>query len=327
LQLFGQLLEFNFPNGPLRRKYDGVKYAKKRLEDVLYEMSLSSNLSNNAEGGGDGGGESGAAAAAGGGKGGEEGTAAARASLLPVDELDAIREKMGAYDEKREQVIKRSRDIQKLSKQAIFSLHRGALEDAHAKLRLAAQKAFAIQEEFLNSESRLRAGTYANAMEEWAEAQLFAVWLASGSSCTIATKAAMEGAASEMLGGGGEGGSEGGAGVLTMTTDEYFGGLIDFTGEVGRWAVVKATQRDLEGLNRALAADATVAEAVLSLGDAAPGRLVKKGNALRTNMRKLEHLRYEMMLVKGTGRKTMAVAAPGREPSESKDDGGEASRL
>ena len=199
-------MEFNFPNGPLRRKYDGVKYAKKRLEDVLYEMSLSSNLSNNAEGGGDGGGESGAAAAAGGGKGGEEGGAAARASLLPVDELDAIREKMGAYDEKREQVIKRSRDIQKLSKQAIFSLHRGALEDAHAKLRLAAQKAFAIQEEFLNSESRLRAGTYANAMEEWAEAQLFAVWLASGSSCTIATKAAMEGAASEMLGGGGRGG-------------------------------------------------------------------------------------------------------------------------
>ena len=91
---------------------------------------------------------------------------------------------------------------------------------------------------------------------------------------------------------------------------------------------MQATKRDLDGLNRALAVDATVTEAVLSLGDAAPSRLVKKGNALRTNMRKLEHLRYEMMLVKGNpGRKTMSVAAPAREPSgESKDDDG-ASRL
>jgi hypothetical protein len=34
------LVAFNFRNGPLRRKFDGMKYALKRLEDLLFEQSL-----------------------------------------------------------------------------------------------------------------------------------------------------------------------------------------------------------------------------------------------------------------------------------------------
>merc|ERR1719188_1616374 len=36
-----QLMGFDFRNGPLRRKYDGVKYAERKCEDLLYELSLS----------------------------------------------------------------------------------------------------------------------------------------------------------------------------------------------------------------------------------------------------------------------------------------------
>ena len=39
-KLHEALLEFDFRNGPLRRKFDGLKYALRRLEDVLYEQSL-----------------------------------------------------------------------------------------------------------------------------------------------------------------------------------------------------------------------------------------------------------------------------------------------
>lgn len=30
-----KLMEFDFRNGPLRRKFDGIKYATKRLDDLL----------------------------------------------------------------------------------------------------------------------------------------------------------------------------------------------------------------------------------------------------------------------------------------------------
>jgi hypothetical protein len=32
------LIKFDFKNGPLRQKYDGVKYAVKKLENILYEL-------------------------------------------------------------------------------------------------------------------------------------------------------------------------------------------------------------------------------------------------------------------------------------------------
>lgn len=35
-----QLIKFDFRNGPLRKKYDSVKYAVRRLETLLYELSL-----------------------------------------------------------------------------------------------------------------------------------------------------------------------------------------------------------------------------------------------------------------------------------------------
>jgi len=33
-------MSFDFRNGPLRRKYDGVKWGLRRLEDLLFEQSL-----------------------------------------------------------------------------------------------------------------------------------------------------------------------------------------------------------------------------------------------------------------------------------------------
>ena len=35
-----KMLEFDFRNGPVRRKYDGLKYALRNIEDVMFELSL-----------------------------------------------------------------------------------------------------------------------------------------------------------------------------------------------------------------------------------------------------------------------------------------------
>lgn len=38
--LLGELLQFDFRNGELRRKYDGVKYSVQKVEQLLYELAL-----------------------------------------------------------------------------------------------------------------------------------------------------------------------------------------------------------------------------------------------------------------------------------------------
>ena len=40
--LMGIFLKFDFRNGSLRKKYDSLKYTLKKVENTLYEMSLTS---------------------------------------------------------------------------------------------------------------------------------------------------------------------------------------------------------------------------------------------------------------------------------------------
>ena len=54
-----------------------------------------------------------------------------------IQEIIEIQQRMEKFDLLREQVIKECRDIQKWSKQSIFSIHRGNLKEAKTKLQLA----------------------------------------------------------------------------------------------------------------------------------------------------------------------------------------------
>lgn len=38
--LYGEMLKFDFRNGELRRKFDGIKYDLKKLEDLVLDLSL-----------------------------------------------------------------------------------------------------------------------------------------------------------------------------------------------------------------------------------------------------------------------------------------------
>jgi hypothetical protein len=40
--LMGIFLRFDFRNGALRKKYDALKYTLKKMENTLYELSLTS---------------------------------------------------------------------------------------------------------------------------------------------------------------------------------------------------------------------------------------------------------------------------------------------
>ena len=63
------------------------------------------------------------------------------ASWVDEGDFEALREAMTTYDEQRDTVIKRARDITKASKVAIYCLHRGEIDKADAQIATAAQVA------------------------------------------------------------------------------------------------------------------------------------------------------------------------------------------
>ena len=104
--LFGELVEFDFRNGPLRKKFDGVKYDVRKVDDILYELSLVESGTSATVGGVDGDG-------GGGGIGGSKkrereddhrgdgGVDDEEADVLDRGEFEVMRATMTEFDEKR----------------------------------------------------------------------------------------------------------------------------------------------------------------------------------------------------------------------------------
>jgi predicted translin family RNA/ssDNA-binding protein len=267
--LLEYLLKFDFRNGYLRRKYDGIKYALKSLETIMYELSVTgaeSTVADSEE---------------------PETKRTKMGELIPVDELEAIRLRVEHRDELREKLIKRCRDGQKAAKQAIYALHRG---DAEQSAKLIKKCEDCITQDLLpivKEEPPLHTGSFSNVMEEYAEAKLFYAWL--------------HGVDSEQP-------SETLSGIIlkpedfeiTLESDEYLGGLCDLTGEIGRYAVQQGTSRDFEGVKRCLEANVAVQDAIQTM-ERFPGSIGKKMDQLRRSVEKIERMTYEMSLSEAAG--------------------------
>lgn len=129
----------------------------------------------------------------------------------------------------------------------------------------------------------LRPGSFGNSLEEWAEGMMLLHWVQHH---TIPSKS-----------------------ELGLVNDaEYIGGLSDFTGEIGRIAVMQAAKRDLDSVREIQQADIVVADFIsqLNIGN----RFGKKLDAVNTNLRKVEDIVYELSMLQRSGRsKRMKVGA------------------
>jgi predicted translin family RNA/ssDNA-binding protein len=188
---------------------------------------------------------------------------------LDVSDFDAMIKQLEEYDAQREVVIKKSRDVGKAAKQAIYSLHRG--DDTQAQARIAA--ATATVEEVLplvqNSPS-LRHGSFAGAMEELAEAVIFRGFLQEGRLL----------ARSE---------------ASLCDIEEYLGGVLDFTGELNRYAVARATTRDVAAVQSCRDLVEAIFGQFIRM-DLRNGALRKKFDALKYTLKKMEQTLYELSL-------------------------------
>jgi len=285
------LMKFDFRNGNLRRKYDGVKYAVKTCETVLYELSVTGcdvNAVTNNESVG-------------------EDQVAKRARIendkIPEEELQKLCERMAKRDELREALIKKSRDGQKAAKQAIYALHRQDFKAAERLIESCEKCVIEDLSPIVDQEPQLRYGSFANVLEEYAEAKMFYAWLAGdGSSIDVAKP-------------NGQVLLPGDFTKIPLEPEEYLGGLADLTGEVGRFAVTRGTQRDTTGVKLSLETDTSILYALDSLSKLPGGGLNKKIDPLRRSVEKLERMLYELSLVKATGRNVVA-GIDGMEVSE-----------
>lgn len=89
-------MQFDLRNGPLRKKFDGVKYDVRKVDDVLYELALlgGGEREEDEEEGGSGGRKRKE-------RGEQEGEEERGELVLDTGEFEAIRVAMAAFDEKR----------------------------------------------------------------------------------------------------------------------------------------------------------------------------------------------------------------------------------
>lgn len=272
-RLFEKFLEFDFRNGPIRRKYDAIKYVVKTLQNISYDLSIAAFRANKEE---------------------IEEMGDENESRFDAGEIDELRKRLDDYDAKREEVIKTCRDAQKASKQAIYSVHRNQQKAAQSQL----DKALSVLESLsstIEEEPSLRYGAYTNACEEYAEAVLFFTWLFNADKPLLLRSQ-----------------------INIINHEEYLGGLVDFTGEVGRYAVVMATSRKKDIVIECLNVSVLIRQTV----DSSKKLKLKpdKQTAIRMNCKKLQTLLYELTIAEYAGKaSSVSVEAEGVQNSRDAD--------
>jgi predicted translin family RNA/ssDNA-binding protein len=138
--------------------------------------------------------------------------------MLNKKDFEEMRKEFDDFDNNRELLIKKTRDILKLSKQMIYSVHRDDLKEAEGietEIVSAKKEADTIAKKSPKLEA---VGAYAVAIGEFVEAMLYMSFL----------KHKKIPSAKE----------------LKVSVDNYLHGIIDLTGELGRKAVQLAGKGD-----------------------------------------------------------------------------------
>jgi len=301
-RILDYLLSFDFRNGYLRRKYDGVKYALKSCETVLYELSLTSGATVDIQ-------DkttlqpTNTTAEAPNGASPTSITTTTVGSILPMESLVDLRKRIEHKDNVRESLIKQCRDAQKFAKQGIFASHRGDYSRAGKYIHDCETMIQNILLPMTLEDPSLRwGGSLSSVFEEYMEAKLFFIWLQGKE--LVSTTADISG--NPIL----QSVTPSSCGYILhphefpfpVRSEEYLGALCDLTGEIGRYAVQRGTARDTLGVSTCLETCTNILNAMESL-HRYPYGFGKKMEQLKRNVEKLERMLYELSLIQATGRK------------------------
>ena len=183
--------------------------------------------------------------------------------------FEQIRQTLEKEDEMREVLIKKSRDILKLSKKAIYAFHRDDSEGAESLLSQAQSAIAEVSPMVCAHQSMLFVGAYNEALEEYVEARCYQSFLNGQALPTPAQ--------------------------LKVQPDVYLLGVCDLTGELLRKAINSATKGDV-AIAFKIKDFVTELYGQLMLFDFRNSLLRRKFDRIKYVMEKLEDLGLQLTL-------------------------------
>ncbi len=178
--------------------------------------------------------------------------------MINRKDFEDIRKELENFEEEREKTISNSREVIKLSKQIIYSLHRDDLANAARLL-----KEIKIKIKLLDKTKNYDTSISSVAFQEYVEAVAFFDIVKNGSLPTSKE--------------------------LNVDVFSYLCGLADLTGELGRKAVHDAIKKDFKSAEKIKNIVEDIYGEFLKF-DLRNGELRKKSDAIKWNLNKLEDL-------------------------------------
>ncbi len=189
--------------------------------------------------------------------------------MLNKKDFKKIGQELISYENKREKIIKKSRDIIKLSKQIIYSVHRADLKKANLLVKQIKTKLKALKKIAKTNIRLLFSGAYKTAEQEAVEALAYYSIIKNKK---LPTKAA-----------------------LGVDAEHYLLGICDLTGELVRKAVNSVTKGDFK-------TPIIIKDFVhdlyhqIQLFDLRTSELRKKVDSIKYDLKKLEDLALQIKL-------------------------------
>lgn len=191
--------------------------------------------------------------------------------MLNTNEFAKLRKETEDYDNQREKLIKKTRDVLKLSKQVIYAVHRDDLSLADELIKEIEAQKTKMEEIAHHSHALLAEGSYRVAMQEYVEARLYHGFIKEGK---LLEKS-----------------------KLHVKTIHYLFGLCDLTGELVRKAVFLAGKGKVSEVTKIKdLVDLLYAE--LLKFDFREHELRRKFDSMKYDLRKLEDLVLDLKLKK-----------------------------
>jgi predicted translin family RNA/ssDNA-binding protein len=189
--------------------------------------------------------------------------------MMDKKDSDIIKKQLVDFDNKREELIKRSRDILRMSKQIIYSVHRENLKEAETLLKTIEKEILSIRKSIISMPKLDYLGAYTAAMQEYVEAKCYFSYVNDDK---------IPGWKS-----------------LKVDVEDYLLGICDLTGELERRAVVCATKDDTKEVYKIKETVEQIFGFFLSL-DLRNGELRKKSDSIKWNLKKIENVVYDLKM-------------------------------
>ncbi len=182
--------------------------------------------------------------------------------------FDRLKKEYDTYEARRRELIGISNTTLSKAKQAIFALHRDDMNGADALLKEVEHTFANLEKQFKQLPELRYEGAYRAALEEYVEAKLFYEFMKTGKVAEIK--------------------------AVLVDADGYLAGLSDFTGELTRKAVQRATQGRVDEVEKLAEVVREVVEQLIKFD--LTGYLRTKYDQAKGNLKRVEEVLYDIKM-------------------------------